>query len=161
NTFLGQSITFLNQHLARQYSLRWTFDVQRELTKNTTLQVGYVGNHSVHLTTNYNFGSLPAQYLSTSPFRDTATINALSAVVANPFPGLLAGSLGGSTISVSNLLRPFPQFTGVTEQNMNNGGSYFHELAIRLSQRLSHGLLFSVNYGHSRLMERISYLNAG
>lgn len=162
NTNLGQSVTFINPHLERQYSLRWTFDVQHELTKDLTLQVGYVGNHSVHLTTSYNFGSLPAQYLSRSLVRDQATINALGAVVTNPFAGLLPGStLNGSTISVSNLLRPFPEFTGVTESNMNNGGSYFHELAVRLSQRLSHGLILSVNYSHSRLMESVSYLNAG
>ena len=64
NTNLGTSVTFLNPDLARQYSLRWNFDIQHELTKNLVLQVGYVGNHSVHLTTNYNFGSLPAQYLT-------------------------------------------------------------------------------------------------
>ncbi len=162
NTNLGQSITFLNPNLARQYSLRWTFDLQQQLTKDTTLQIGYIGNHSVHLTSSYNFGSLPAQYLSTSPFRDTATINALSAVVANPFAGLLPGqSNNGSTTSVSNLLRPFPAFSGVTEANMNNGGSYFHELGIRLARRMTKGLLVAANYGHSRLMEQVSYLNAG
>lgn len=162
NTSLGQSITFLNPDLARQYSLRWTLDVQQQLTANTTLQVGYIGNHSVHLTTNYNFGSLPAQYLSRSAVRDTATINALSAVVANPFAGLLPGtSLNGSTISVSNLLRPYPEFTGVTEQSMNNGGAYFHEISVRLAQRLSRGLIVSTNYSHSRLMEHVSYLNGG
>jgi hypothetical protein len=39
----------------------------------------------VHLTTAYNFGSLPSQYLSRLPCGNAATINALGAVVANPF----------------------------------------------------------------------------
>jgi hypothetical protein len=162
NTNLGQSITFLNPELGRQYSLRWTFDIQHQLTKDTTLEVGYIGNHSVHLATNYNFGSLPAQYLSTSLQRDTATINALGAVVTNPFANLLPGTgSNGSTISVSNLLRPFPEFTGVTMQDMSNGGSYFHQLAMKVSRRMTKGFLMNVDYSHSRLMERVSYLNGG
>lgn len=162
NTNLGQSVTFLNPRLERQYSLRWTFDLQHQFSKDTTIQVGYIGNHSVHLATNYNFGSLPSQYLSRLGVRDAATINALGAVVANPFAGLLPGtSLNGSTLSVSNLLRPYPEFTGVTMQNMGNGGSYFHQMAARISRRMSGGLLLSANYTHSRLMERVSYPNAG
>jgi hypothetical protein len=162
NTNLGQSITYLNPDLARQYSIRWSFDVQQEITKDTTLQVGYVGNHSVHLTTAYNFGSLPSQYLSRLPVRDTNTINALGALVANPFAGLLPGtSNNGSTISVSNLLRPYPEYTGVTMNDVNNGGSYFHQLNIRISKRMSKGLLVSANFSHSRLMEGVTYLNAG
>ena len=162
NTNLGQSITYLNPDLGRQYSLRWTFDIQHQITKDTTVEVGYIGNHSVHLATNYNFGSLPAQYLSTSLVRDNATINALGALVTNPFSGLLPGtSLNGSTIATSNLLRPYPEFTGVTMQNMSNGGSYFHQLAVKLSKRMSRGLLLNVDYSHSRLMEAVSYLNGG
>ena len=162
NTNLGQSITYLNPDLARQYSVRWTLDVQHQITKDTTLEVGYVGNHSVHLTTAYNFGSLPSQYLSRLQARDTATINALGALVANPFAGLLPGtSSNGSTISVSNLLRPYPEFSGVTMNDMNNGGSYFHQLAVRFSKRMSKGLLVSANFSHSRLMEAVTYPNGG
>ena len=162
NTYLGQSTTYLNPDLGRQYSLRWTFDLQHQLTQATTLQVGYIGNHSVHLATNYNFGSLPSQYLSPLQVRDQATINSLGALVANPFSGLLPGtSLNGSTTAVSNLLRPYPEFTGVTMQDMSNGGSYFHQLAIRISRRMTKGLLLSANFNHSRLMEQVSYLNGG
>ena len=162
NTFLGQSVTVFNPSFANQYSLRWDFDVQEQLSKDMALEVGYIGNHSAHLTTSYNFGSLPAQYLSTSPFRDNAAISALSAIVANPFAGLLPGqSLNGATTSVSNLLKPFPEFTGVTVSNLNNGDSYFDQLAVRLSKRLSNGLQFFINYSHSRLMDHTNYLNAG
>jgi hypothetical protein len=124
--------------------------------------VAYIGNHSVHNPTSYNFGSLPAQYLSTSPFRDATTINALAAIVTNPFSGLLPGqSLNGTTTSVSNLLKPFPEFSGVTVSNMGNGGSYFNQLAVRVNKRLANGVQIFFNYSHSRLMEKDTYLNAG
>jgi hypothetical protein len=165
NTYLGQGITFLNPHLLRQYNIRWTFDIQQELSKNTTLEVGYIGNHGIHLTNNFSFGALPVKFLSTSPTRDAAQVanaSALSTTVTNPFAGLLPGtSLNGSTISVSNLLRPYPEFSGVTENNMNSGGSYFHQINARLSRRLSGGFLVAFAYNHSRLMEANSYLNAG
>ncbi|MDP9171860.1 MAG: TonB-dependent receptor, partial [Acidobacteriota bacterium] len=162
NTQLGQSITYYNPNLQNQYSFRWTFDVQQQLPFGTVLQVGYIGNHSVHLTTSFNQSGLPAQYLSTSPVRDAATINALAAIVPNPFAGLLPGtSVNGSTTAVSNLLRPFPEFAGVTESNLNNGGSYYHSLNVRIQKRFARGLQFVANYDFSRLMESVSYLNAG
>lgn len=162
NTFLGQSVTYYNPHLQNQYSLRWTFDIQQQLPYDTVLEIGYLGNHSVHLTTNFSQTSLPAQYLSTSPFRDQATITALAAVVPNPLSGLLPGTtLSGATTAVSNLLRPFPEFTGVTENTLNNGGSYYHSLNVKVQKRFSRGLQFVMNYDYSRLMERITYLNGG
>jgi hypothetical protein len=162
NTFLGSGVTFYNPNLQNQYSLRWTLDVQQQLPFGTVLEVGYIGNHSVHLTTNFSLTSLPAQYLSTSPTRDNNTINALAALVPNPFAGLLPGtSLNGSTIAVSSLLHAFPEFTGVTENTLNNGGSYYHSMNIKIQKRLAGGLQFVVNYDYSRLMEHVSYLNGG
>ena len=145
-----------------QYGLRWNFDVQQQLSSNMTLDVAYIGNHAVHLTTSFNYDSLSTQYETTSVFRDTATINALSAIVADPFAGLLPGqTLNGSTTSVSSLLSRYPEFTGVTESNMNNGDSYFNQLAIKLEKRLSNGLQFFINFSHSRLMANTTYLNGG
>ena len=162
NTYLGQSITFNNPQMLNEYGLRWNFDVQQQLTKDMSLEVAYIGNHAVHLTTSYNFDSLPAQYLSRSPVRDTATINALAAIVANPFSGLLPGqTLNGTTTAVSSLLTPFPEFSGMTESNMNNGDSYFNQIAIKLQKRLTSGLQFFLNFSHSRLMANSTYLNAG
>ena len=162
NTFLGQSVTYYNPDFANQYSLRWTFDVQQQLAKDTVLEVGYIGNHSVHLTTSLSQAVLPAQFLSTSPFRDNTTIAALAATVPNPFAGLLPGSsINGSTITVANLLRAYPEFSGVTESTLTNGGSYYHSLSVKLQRRFSNGLQFVVNYDYSRLMESVSYLNSG
>jgi hypothetical protein len=162
NTYLGQSIKFNNPDLARMYSLRWELDVQHQLSTNTVLEVAYIGNHSVHLQTDYNFGTLPAQYLSTSLTRDQATIDALGKTVTNPFAGLLPGTgRNGSTISTSSLLQPYPEFSGVTEAGMNNGSSYFNMIAIKLQKRLSRDFQYFVNYSHSRLMEKDSYLNSG
>jgi hypothetical protein len=162
NTYLGQSITFNNPNLLNQYGVRWNFDIQYQLSTNSTFEVAYIGNRAVNLTTSYDANAMPVKYLSTLPVRDQDTITRLSASVSNPFAGLLPNtSLNGSTTSLSNLLKPFPVFSGLTESNMNNGSSYFHQMAIKYSKRLSGGLQFFLNYSHSRMMARASYRNAG
>jgi len=162
NTYLGQSITYYNPDMANQYSLRWTFDVQQQLPLDTVVEAGYIGNHSVHLPTSYSLTSLPAQYLSTSPFRDNTNINALAAVVPNPLSGLLPGtSLSGATASVSSVVRPFPEFSGITDSTLTNGGSYYDSLNLKIQKRFSKGFVFVLNYDHSRLMEHTTYLNGG
>ena len=85
------------------------------LPGQSVLEVSYVGNRGVRQRISRNLDSLPNQYLSTSPFRDQATINLLSAQVPNPFYPLLPGtSLSGTTVARSQLLVAYPQFTGVS-----------------------------------------------
>ncbi len=159
-TNLGKSITYFNPTPLNPYSLRWTLGIQRQLSKDTVLEVGYIGNHAVHLPVDTPIDPFPRQYLSTSPRRDQAIIDRNTAVVPNPFAGLIPGTtLNGSTVQLSQLLRPFPQFTGVTKQGDSIGSSYFHMVQVRLEKRFGYGLQFSANYLHSRLMERRTRLN--
>jgi len=101
--------------------------------------------------------------LSRQPFRDQPVIDRLTANVANPFRGLLPGtSLNGNTVALSQLLRPFTQFSGesgVRYDSDNFGGSRFHTLHFRLERRASRGLACMVNYQWSRLLEKRSFLN--
>ena len=119
------------------------------------------GNRGVRQRISRNLDSLPNQYLSTSPFRDQATINLLSAQVANPFYPLLPGtSLSGNTVARSQLLMPYPQFTGVSV-DVNQGYSWYHSMQTRFEKRLSAGFTSSVSWTWSKLMEARSYLNGG
>jgi hypothetical protein len=159
-TYLGKGISFYNPDPLNPYSVRWTFNIQRELPGRITVEAGYQGNHAVHLTDSMSLTYTPAQFLSTLPFRDTAVINRLSANVTNPFANLLPGStINGSTIAVSSLLTAYPQFTGVSVSGLNEGSSYFHLGSIRVEKRLSHGLTIGGNYQYSKMMGRLSRLN--
>ncbi|MEK7408544.1 MAG: carboxypeptidase regulatory-like domain-containing protein [Acidobacteriota bacterium] len=160
NTYLGRSITYFNPNLAQPYSLRWIFSIQQQLSQNLMWELGYAGSHALHLTMNRNLNFTPRQFLSTSPVRDQATINRLTANVANPFQGLAPGTgLNGSTTSVEQLLLPLPQLPGLTVQSLNEGNSNYHALQARLEKRLSNGLQFLVNYNFSRLIEANRLLN--
>lgn len=155
-TALGTSVSFDNQHLLNPYSIRWDFDVQRQLGSNFVVELGYEGNHAVHLGENQNINYLPIQYLSTKPTRDQAAINVLSATSTNPFYRLFPNSTAGlntsSKTTVGQLLLPYPEFTGVTENLVNDEGSYYEMAFIQLKKRFSNGLQFVTNFTHSRLM---------
>ena len=168
-TFLGQNVSFLNPDMKNPYSVRWNFGVQQSLTKNTLLEVEYMGNHAVHLPIAFTqLNVVPRQFLSTVPVRDQTTINALTATVPNPFAGLEPGtSLNSSTTTAEQLLARFPEFpvgeasgsSGVVEQNLSNGRSYFESLSVRVEHRLTSGLSVIGNYMFSRLIEQDTWLN--
>ncbi|MBS1855308.1 MAG: carboxypeptidase regulatory-like domain-containing protein [Acidobacteria bacterium] len=162
NSNLGNSISYYTSNITNPYSIRWNFDVQKQIGKDMMLQVGYIGNKQVHGTMSNAISSTPLlPFLSRSPVRDQANINALATVVSNPFAGLLPGtSLNGSTVSVATLLQAFPQFSGVTQSNSNPGWGTFNELSVMFQKRFSGGLQATVNYQHSRQLSSFQN-NAG
>ncbi|MCX6590104.1 MAG: carboxypeptidase regulatory-like domain-containing protein [Acidobacteria bacterium] len=162
-TFAGKNITFYDPNPGYPYSARWQMSIQRELFPNTLLEIGYIGNKTVKMPVDHNFNGIPLQYLSNSPARDQATIDRLSANVANPFAGLLPGtSINGSVVPRSQLLTAFPQYTGtnsVLGQAFTDGSSHFHALDARIEKRFSKGFLMLINFQYSKLLERRSRLN--
>jgi hypothetical protein len=163
STFGGKNVTYYDPNPGYAYSTRWQVSVQRELFPNVLLELGYIGNKAVKMPVDHNFNGTPLQYLSSSPTRDQAAIDRLSANVANPFAGLLPGTgLNGSVIARSQLLGAFPQYSGaagVLGQAFTDGSSWFHAFDSRIEKRFSHGFLMLVNFQWSKLMEKRSRLN--
>jgi hypothetical protein len=56
NVTVSNNLVSFNQNLPVPYVLEWNLAVQREVARNTTVEVRYVGNHGVKLyrSTNYN-----------------------------------------------------------------------------------------------------------
>ena len=159
-TSLGQSISFFNPQQINPLVQRWDFSVQRELPGRILAEVMYIGTSGSGLSTTRQIDATPAQYLSTSSFRDSAAINAMSQQVSNPFyPQLPGTSLSSSTVAVAQLLRPYPQFTGIT-YNDPIGSSIYHGLAIQTERRFSSGVTVRGAYTFSKFLNTTDYLNA-
>jgi hypothetical protein len=143
--------------------LRWNLGVQYAVSPNLLVELVYLGDHAVHqpiASTPIDY--IPQQFLSTLPTRDNALVASYNATVKNPFAGLLPGtSINGATVARSQLLMTYPQFTGLTEQNVTEGGSVYHDVSVRAEQRASHGLSITANYSFSKLIESMQYMNAG
>jgi hypothetical protein len=164
STFLGENISFMAPLEHDPYSERWNIGVQQALTSSTLFEALYEGNHSLHLPiAQQNLNAVKLAYLSNAPYRDQNIAKAYGASVANPFAGLLpnGGGANGKTVSLSNLLVPYPQFgtSAILEQNETVGQSYFNSAILHIEQREKHGLTLTANYSFSKLIEADTYLN--
>jgi len=161
---LGQAITFTNPSLAQPSSRRYTAGVQHQITNGVVVEVTYAGSHFRNLPINVDLNYVPEAFLSTSPTRDQATINRLTANVANPFAGLLPGTtLNGPTIQLEQLLRAYPQYPGVSGLRMTHsteGSSDQQMLSFTLQKRFSGGMQLLGTYTASRMHEATARLNA-
>lgn len=159
STFVGQGVGFYNENLVNPYMQRWQISLQRELMRQTVLEVAYVGNRGAKLRIGRQANPIPRNYLSTSPVRDQATIDYLSAQAPNPFFPLLPGTgLSGNTIARNQLLRQYPQFFGIGF-DFNEGYSWYHSMQTRLEKRFSGGSTVNVSWTWSKFMEATGYLN--
>lgn len=159
STFLGRSISFYPASPRTPYNQRWSFGLQRELMGRIGLDVTYVGNRGTAIQTSRQLDGIPNQYLSKLRVRDQATIDLLSKAVPNPFYPLLPGTgLSGTTVALSQLLRPYPQYTGVTALT-NDGYSWYHGLQTRVERRFSGGYTLMGAWTWSKNMEAVSFLN--
>jgi hypothetical protein len=162
-TFLGQSINVVPANLRNGQSAKIELNLQRELPGRWLAEVSYVGNRGYDLTTVVDINPIPRQYLSTSPTRDQARIDFLTANVTNPFRGIEAfrGTtfFTATTLQRQQLLRPFPQFTGVTSRRYD-GWSDYQSLQVRLERRFSNGYTLLGTYAFSKGLEKLAQLNA-
>lgn len=157
----GQAVTFVNPNWIDPRALIWQVDIQHRLGEQTFVEVGYVGNAGYDLAATKNYDAIPDKYLSTSPVRDTATINTLTAAVPNPFyPNLPGTSLSGTTVALSQLLLPYPEFTSVSGVT-NLGYSNYQSLQTRFQKRFSMGYILTAGWTWSKYLDATSFLNAG
>jgi hypothetical protein len=158
-TFMGQSVTYFNPDQLTPYMQRWQIGVQRQLIRDTVMEIAYVGNRGTKQRISRQKDPVPREYYSTSAVRDQAAIDFQSAQVANPFYPLLPGtSLSGQNVSRSQLLRPYPQFTSIAFNN-NQGYSWYHAMQTRFEKRFAAGYTFNVAWTWSKFMEATGYLN--
>lgn len=159
-TGIGASVTYYPLDLTTAHTQRWSVSIQRQLAGKWLLEATYVGNHGYDLSKTSNYlDAIPAQYLSTAALRDATLISALGAAVPNPFYGITPGTSYNTTktVALSQLLRPFPQFTGISSP-LPAGSSIYHSGAVRVERRFK-GLTILANYGWAKLLERSTFLN--
>ncbi|GGA63032.1 hypothetical protein GCM10011507_13300 [Edaphobacter acidisoli] len=154
-TDLGQSVVGMDRNRHTAYSEEWDFDVQRTLPKDVLVDLAYAGSHGVHLYGDYNADQLPDQYLSMG--------TQLQAQVTNPFYGqITTGGLSGPTVAKSQLLLPYPQFTGVTLGNGSSyGASVYNSLQLKVERRFNNGFSLLGSWTWSKLMDNVGATTTG
>jgi hypothetical protein len=133
------------------YVQQWMAGVQYSFTNNDMLDISYVGNHGVHVLSQYlEWNELPVSDLSMG--------NALYNMVPNPFYGHITSSgcgLDQPTIIQGQLLRPFPEYCSVTEAPPAVGDSTYKALQTTYTHRWHSGLELNLSYTYSKFMDDV------
>jgi hypothetical protein len=148
---LGQSVYSADRKAGSGYVEQWNLAVQRAITQNLSVDVGYVGSHIVHV-------GIPDSNLNQLTVDQLAAGNALTAQVPNPFYGQLPASspIGGKTVAEAQLLKPYPRLQNVALYRHNSGTTNFNALEAKVEQRTSHGLTLLFSYTYSKLIDDAS-----
>jgi hypothetical protein len=133
------------------YSEQWSYGFQYAPTTSDVIELSYVGNHSVHVTTSgLNLNQLDAKYLSMG--------NALDTLVPNPFFGHITSSgcgLDQATVQQGQLLRPYPEFCDVTENLDPAGNGTYNALDFNYTHRATKDLTLLASYTFSKFLDNI------
>jgi len=148
-TNVGQTVDAVIRNRPTPYVVMWSANLQYEIAPNTILQAGYAGNHGLKLLygTTFELNSLPPQ--------DLAMGDALLAPVKNPFYGIItSGALSGPTVPYGQLLRPFPEYTGVENVQPPAASAFYDALTLSANRRFTNGLQFLVTFTWSKYLDQ-------
>jgi len=142
---LGQTLGTLLYKDAVGYAQQWSLNLQYELASNLLIDAAYVGSKGTKLPAPLTLNQLDDKLLAQG--------NALLQQVPNPFqPFVASGALSGATTTRLQLLRPFPQFLGVTSQVVSLGSSSYHAFQFKVNKRLSAGFSLLAAYTNAKLI---------
>ena len=165
-----------NQATRPDNELNYSFNIQRQITRTSVIEVGYQATLASDITSNFlavnqvPYRSLPA---SLSPFTTAGraalgslvgSAAAIAAGVTAP-PWTCGAGSAGSCVTFNNLyaksatvtqaLRPFPQYT--TINTLDGGGdrighSTYHALIVKYNKQYSAGSTIQASYTFSKLL---------
>ncbi len=127
------------------YNQQWNLNVQHEFGEGLLFEVAYAGAKGTHLPANQQINQLSDEFLSLG--------TRLQEQVPNPFFGLISsGTLAARTVARGQLLRPFPQYTGVTIGSVSNRNSFYHAMQVKVERRFKAGGSLLAAYTWAKLI---------
>lgn len=144
-TSVGESFGTLLRNDPVGYSQQWSANLQFEPFQNLLIDAAYAGSKGTALPAPYNMNQLDTRLLSQG-----AT---LLQQVPNPFrPFASPGTLSGANTTRLQLQRPFPQYTGLTNNLGGVGSSTYHSFQLKVNKRLSRGFSILGSYTNGKIL---------
>jgi hypothetical protein len=130
----------------------WSLEVERQLSPDLILSVGYVGSHGTHLRSLLGeINALNPQY-----FAMGNTLNLLVTAPHSPIPAPFTQfvSLYGGSATVAQALVPFPQYMNIDSDCCleNLGTSTYNALLAKVERRFRNGLNLLASYTFSKTL---------
>ena len=152
------------------YEQSWSFGIERELPSHLLINAEYIGKKGTHLpftgsTERNHLGpwveNLPLASPPGMPDCQVLSIACLNSSVNNPFANLISDpnseiGISASQISYFQLLRPFPQFTGVATEPQLIANSVYHGLQFTAEKKYSNGLQLLATFVWSKSIDDAS-----
>jgi hypothetical protein len=133
------SLSTIDGDPRRSYVEQWNLSVQRQLTSEMSLTVGYVGSHGVHLLMRGDDANMVGAPGTATP------------EIQTPYGYLFPAS--GGVKANPNL--------GVVRYVFWNTGSNYNGLNVNLDKKFAHGFQFQVSYTYSKSQDDDSQTIAG
>ena len=155
----------VNPSIRTPYVNNWNIDIQRAITNNLSLDVGYVGNHGSKLLGKLNINQPPpgagwtagakAACLASAPAYDNCAPDSDAEQAAQPFTAPCAAAVGvgpngsGGSFNPSNSCFSFLNYITMIQ---NNYDSNYNGMQVTLTGRNFHGLSFTSGYTFSHAL---------
>ena len=146
---------------APQY-INWSFGFQRSLTDTITMSLNYVGSEGHFEITDGGNGrgqwvnQLNPAFLTAGATTLNAKATPANVTAAVTAAGIAAPNYNSVTFdptqTVATALKPFPQYS-LSDAYGDVANSVYHGLQTTVQKRLSHGLIFMVNYTWSKAID--------
>ena len=160
-TELGQGPYFINPHYRTPQFQTFSAGIERRFLKSDTLELNYVGTRTYHTDSSDNINRIPAVFyaqcnilLGGSP---NVCNSATQGYTTSPFYNV--GPFEGSsyytnqTIQSIQLQRPFPEFTDITEYQLNDGRSWYNALQVTGTHKFDNNLVVHGTWTWSKTMD--------
>jgi hypothetical protein len=129
----------------RPLVMQWNLNIERQLTPNTTLGIGYVGSRGIHLWIQSDANAIqPVQTAGGNlqwPCPDGFTPTPTTPGTAIPTVNLCNGFTGEGDNS-----RPDPNISGTASFAQWSGWYSYHALQVQIKKAMSHGFQIGGNY---------------
>lgn len=147
---LDPGANVVSAELKMPYEYNWSFDVQRQLPGNMTVNLGYVGSRGYDLLATNTISTYPKELL----------IPSLSATSQIYMPAPTAGqtletTITGTTQQMGLLQYDYPFYGRVQVSGLPLGRSKYNAVTARVEKRFSHGFSVLANYTYGRLMDDV------
>src|SRR5579884_1418929 len=133
----------------------WNFAVERSITGSLMAGMAYIGSNGHFLggggrgiwsdQINPVYLKLGNLLNAQATAANIAAANAIVPGIGLPYPSF--------TGTIAQMLRPFPQYSGVTDLWGDVGNSNYNSFQFYSNKRLSHGLTFNFNYVYAKALD--------
>lgn len=169
-TLLGSSVNALSQNEPWGSTYQFNAAIQTQLPKGVALEIAYAGLHGSNLPLSRSINQIqtalfnqaaadPACNQGTAP----SSTCFLTRSVTNPLNQSLFSSnytQSRATISNGQLLRPFPQYGGISNTGNYAGFSNYSSLQMKVEKRFNQGGVLLGSYTFSKLMANVESLTS-